>query len=118
MNDETLKTLLSAYAAPTSDNGFSDQLMDRLQTEEVPQTVDLSDYGPAQKSRWRGWLVTLLLGFMAGLLWNRLSITLPELPGFPDIDGISSLRDIDWALYGALALCFTGSLLFLEINAS
>lgn len=114
MNDETLKTLLSAYAAPTPEDGFSDRVMDAVMAEPTPQTIDLSDYRIRPRQPWRGWVLAAVLGLLAGLIWTRLGIALPDLP---ESSQMPDLIHSGWGLYALFGLCLAGLLLFIETEA-
>lgn len=114
MNDDTLKTLLSAYAAPTPDDGFSDRVMDRVIADPTPQTLDLAEFKPRRRHPWHGWVLATTLGLLAGLIWVRLGISVPDLPEGAELP---SLLDSGWGLYALFGLCLAGTLLFLETEA-
>mgnify|MGYP001801501793 CR=1 FL=1 len=114
MNDDTLKTLLSAYAAPTPEDGFSDQVMNRVEKEAATPTVDLSEFKMRRRQPWHGWVLAAILGLLAGLIWVRLGISVPDLP---DGAALPGLLDSGWGLYALFGLCLAGTLLFIEAEA-
>lgn len=116
MTDETLKTLLSAYAAPTPDEGFSDSVMARVkfdQAASVNVTVDPADFAPTPSTPRRSWVIAFVLGLMAGLLWVWLGIDLPDVPASSEL---TTLMDTKWTLYVLVAMALAGTILFLEAD--
>lgn len=114
MNDDILKNLLADYVAPTEDRGFSEAVMKTLEAEAQDTLVDIRTLTARPGRVWRSWLVALVLGVTAGLLWSRSGVSLPDT-GF-DL-GISWPASADWMLY---ALCAAGvgvSLILVESEA-
>lgn len=114
MTDDTLKDLLADYVAPTEDGGFSEAVMKTLEAEAQDTLVDIHTLTARPGRVWRSWLVALVLGVTAGLLWSRSGVSLPDM-GF-DL-GITWPASADWMLY---ALCAAGigvSLILVESEA-
>jgi hypothetical protein len=127
MTDKTLKHLLTDYTAPTPDDGFSDRLVMAMKAEaqaealaaaqalaQANATIDLSDFMPSRNPVKRGWIVSLILGLMAGLLWTQLGISLPDV----NMDAApASILEQSWVLYGLIGCFLIGSFLFLEADS-
>jgi hypothetical protein len=112
MSDDRLKALLSDYAAPAQDDGFSDQLMQRIEAEDAAR-LDLSDYAAPRHGIRRSWIVALVLGLICGMLWVRLGVSLPDWPAGSELP---DLLETDWGLYALFGVALSGGLLFLEAD--
>jgi hypothetical protein len=114
MTDDTLKSLLADYAAPTDDQGFSDAVMATLQTEENATLFDLDSLIKRPTPLWRNWMMALMIGLLCGLIWTRLGVNLPDLSVQ---NSILTELGTGWAAYGLGALCLAVCLLLIETEA-
>ena len=116
MNDDTLKTLLADYAAPTPDDGFSEAVLRKaMEAEDIrSNTVDLDAYKPSGKPVRRSWIISLVLGLIVGLLWVRLGIVLPDLPNSSDLPQVF---ESGWMIYAAIGVALSGLFLFVEVES-
>lgn len=108
--DDTLKSLLADYVAPTQDAGFSKAFMARLDHN----TIDLEDYAARPSPLWRSWLVAIILGLICGLLWVRFGVSLPEIEWR---DGTMHALHNDWVIYLLCGLGASFCLMLVETDA-
>lgn len=114
MTDDTLKSLLADYAAPTEDQGFSDTVLATLQTQEEAALFDLDSLVKRPMPLWRSWMIALMIGLLCGLIWARLGINLPEV----SIESsVLSALNTGWMAYGLAGLCLAACLLLVETEA-
>lgn len=114
MTDDTLKSLLADYAAPTEDQGFSDAVLLTLQTQEEAALFDLDSLVKRPTPPWRNWMMALMIGLLCGLIWTRLGISLPDI----SLES-SVLNELNsgWVAYGLAGLCLAVCLLLVETEA-
>lgn len=111
MTENDLQDILADYVAATPEDGFSDALMRTLKAEE--QSVDITDYVATLHRPWRGWLVALIIGLIAGLLWNKTGVAISDfVPGTEALGG----EGARWELYAVAAATVAISLLFVELD--
>ena len=114
MNDDNLTALLADYAAPTDDQGFSDNVLATLKAQDEAALFDLDSLVKRPTPVWRSWMMALLIGGLCGLIWARLGVHLPELSVESSVLGALSTG---WIAYGLAALCLMGCLLLVETEA-
>lgn len=111
MTDDRLKSLLADYAAPTDDEGFSDTVFARLQTQADAELFDLDSLVKRPAPLWRSWTVALVIGLLCGLIWARLGVNLSDMSIESTLLGELGTG---WVAYGLASLCLAACLLLVE----
>ncbi|MGJ8558701.1 MAG: hypothetical protein ACSHX3_00550 [Litorimonas sp.] len=114
MTDDSLKSLLADYVAPTEDQGFSDAVLTALQTQEEAALFDLDSLAKRPTPLWRSWMIALMIGLLCGLIWTRLGLNLLDISLE---SSVLNTLSTGWAAYGLGALCLAVCLLLVETEA-
>jgi len=114
MNDDNLTSLLADYAAPTEDQGFSDNVLMTLTAQNSEALFDLDSLVKRPAPLWRSWVMALVIGLLCGLIWTRLGVSLPDLPlDQADLGWLST----GWVAYGLAGLCLMIGLILVETES-